>query len=124
VALSIDELLAVEDRPVTPVWVPAWNAHIPARVMTGVERDSLGTLLEKKPTQVEQRRAIFARCLCDADGNRLKPDVINKILEKSSVALQQLSQALSDLNGLSEEAQKKLLGKPEENSSEATASSG
>jgi hypothetical protein len=126
VALSIDELLAVDDRPITSVRVEAWNADVLVRVMTGVERDSMAAMSEQKtkPTATELRRALFLRGLCDVDGKRLKPDVVNKILEKSGNALEQLSQAIADLNGLSEESRQKMLGKQEQNSVDPNASSG
>jgi hypothetical protein len=126
VALSIDELLAVEDRPITAVRIPAWNAEVLLRVMTGVERDSMSSMQDNKtkPTVKEMRRALFVRGLCDADGNRLPAHVIEKLLEKSGVALEQLSQEIANLNGLNEASREKLLGKPEENSGEATDSSG
>lgn len=125
-ALSIEDLLAVEDRPVTTVRVESWNADVTVRLMTGVERDALGAMNEQKtkPTLKEMRRALFARTLCDADGLRLKPDVIEKLLEKSGVALEQLWQAVADMNGLSVESRQRLLGKPEQNSNEETNSSG
>lgn len=125
-ALSVDDLLALEDRPVQSVRVEAWGAEVSVRVMTGMERDQLAALHDgpKKPSVVELRRALFSRGLCDADGKRLPPAVIEKVMAKSGVALEQLSQALSDLNGLNPEAREKLLGKPDANSEGATASSG
>lgn len=123
-ALSIEELLACEDRPIESVHIDDWKGEVTLRVMTGTERDSLAAMSEKKPSVTEMRRALFTRGLCDADGNRLKPDVIEKVLAKSGNALEQLSKAISDINGLNPEARVKLLGKPETNLNGETESSG
>jgi hypothetical protein len=114
-ALSIDELVALEDRPVQTVHVKDWNADVMVRVMEGPERDSLFAMQAKgrEPSSLDLRKAILLRGLCDADGNRLSPEVIAKIASKSGNALEQLMHEISELNALSEESRKKLLGKPE-----------
>jgi hypothetical protein len=126
VALSIDELLTVDDRPITSVRIAEWNADVLVRAMNGVELYAFDLFRDKKPapSAAELRKALFLRSFCDADGNRLKPDVIDKVMAKSGVALEQLWEALVDLNGLSAEAREKKLGKPEGNSNEETSSSG
>jgi hypothetical protein len=113
--ISREQILAVRDLTIEEVEVDAWGGTIGVRVMTGAERDRFeGMILDaqERGQRTENFRArLLSLCLCDQQGGRLFDTLeIDRLGEKSCVALDQLFDVARRLNKLSPDEVDKLQG--------------
>lgn len=111
-ALTLSEILAVEDRKPEPLPVPEWGGEVFIKTMSGIDRDAYENRLikcMKKGELVENRglkMALLRKTLCDEAGELLiASDKDAKAFEgKSSQVIQRLFEASQDANGLGEDS--------------------
>lgn len=108
-SLSLEQILAAEDRPVKSVAVKAWGGDVLMRSMSGAERDEFDSfVVARKGDPKGIRTALIAMTLCDSAGKRvLALADAGKIADKSSEVLAALEQEALVLNGLRVEAAEK-----------------
>lgn len=106
-----DEILNVDDIKVYVVPVPEWGERVAVRlkVLTGAERDAFesSTVNTKggkaKPNLANLRARLVARCMVDADGERVfQSGDVARLGGKSSAALDRLFAKCQEINGFSE----------------------
>ena len=107
--LNLDQILALDDRPVKTVPVKAWGGEVLMRPMSGAERDEFDSFVVKQKGDPRGiRAALIAMTLCDAAGKRvLSLADAPKLAERSSEVLAALEQEALVLNGLRVEAAEK-----------------
>jgi len=101
--LTKEQILAAEDITYEMVPVPEWGDEVRIKVMTAGERDAFeASILRGQKTDMHNIRAkLCARVIVDADGKRMFSDQeINKLAEKSSVALDRVFSVAMRLNCL------------------------
>lgn len=115
--LTRDEILRADDRKVVEIAVPEWNGSVHLRPMSGLERDEFDKILaarSRKDGSVDistLRAVLVALTACDASGRLLfsLKDAAG-LNRKSARAIMRLYAAAQEMNGLSPEAVKELLG--------------
>jgi hypothetical protein len=104
-ALTAEQILAVDDLGLLKVNVKEWGDEVYIRVMTVGELDAYQReWVGKKETGVDNFRAKFlARCLCDQAGQRLFPDdQIHKLAGKSAKVVCRLFDMAAKHNAITE----------------------
>lgn len=108
--LTAADILAADDIPSEVVEVPEWGGSVLVRGMQGHERDSFeASMIELKGKVRSQnlrnfRSKMVARCVVDAEGNRLFADVQADALgKKSAAALQRVYRVAERLSGFSDD---------------------
>lgn len=109
--LGRDEILNFDDISVEIVPVPEWgdNAAVRLKVLSAAERDEFeaSTVTTKggrqKPNLANLRARLVARCMVDAEGERVfvSGDVV-RLGSKSSKALDRLFAKCQEINGFTE----------------------
>lgn len=111
VFLGRDEILDYDDIKTEVVPVPEWgkNAAVRLKVLSAFERDAFeaSTVTTKggrqKPNLANLRARLVARCMVDADGNRVfESGDVARLGRKSSAALDRLFAKCQEINGFSE----------------------
>jgi hypothetical protein len=104
--LTRDDILAQPDAQHLPreeVVLPHWDGKVYVRTLSGLERDDLEQAIADHGGIRGMRHVkafIAARCVVDADGNRLfNDDDAPKLAEKDSRPLQLIMTRASRLNG-------------------------
>ena len=106
--LTRDDILAVEDKEVKPVWIPEWGGrHVYVRVISGRERDLFEADIRGKPgatSNLYNFRARFAVLVCsDADGKPLFTDRdVTALGNKSARGLERIFDAGRHFNKFTE----------------------
>jgi hypothetical protein len=105
--LTKGDIVNVKDIQVKKVNVPEWGGSIFIKVMSGTEKDAfeLAAYDKKSPVFGKIRAGLCARCICDADGNRMfsdDPAEIESLGNRSGVALERIFDAARKLNKMSE----------------------
>ena len=113
--MNREEVLAASDLTMEEVFVPEWDGIVGVRVMTGAERDRFeGMILdaqERGQRTANFRARLLALCLCDQQGGRMfDVQEVDRLGEKSSVALDQLFDVARRINKLSPDEVDKLQG--------------
>ncbi len=103
--LSKEAILAVEDSSIRLVEVPEWNGSVYIRVLNGIEREKLETLIarfDKDKEKKEYYGGILATLsICDENGNRLfTEEEVDSLAKKSGVALGRIIKQIMELNNL------------------------
>lgn len=113
-ALSRDEILAMDDIKTVPVTVPEWNNEVVLiRGLTGAQRDEFEATNRRNGDQnLNNIRARFlVRCIVTENGTRIFADQDAAALgKKSSAAIDRLWDVATDLNGSSEKATEEMEG--------------
>ena len=114
--LTRDQILAAEDLPAEDVDVPEWGGVVRVRGLNGTERDAFeASVVEQrgKKTRVDManfRAKLSAKCLVDADGQRLFSERdVGLLGRKSAAALQRVFEVAQRLSGLSNEDVEELV---------------
>lgn len=111
VFLGRDEILDVDDIVTHVVPVPEWGPKVAVRlkVLSAIERDAFeaSTVTTKggrqKPNLANLRARLVARCMVDANGNRVfESGDVARLGKKSSAALDRLFAKCQEINGFSE----------------------
>ena len=105
--LTKGQLLERRELPVEEVEVPEWQGSVRVRGLTGGEADAFMTSLLKRDgrSQFMDREhycaRLVARCLVDANGERLLTDAEAYVLsEQSAIPIQRLAAVAERLSGL------------------------
>jgi predicted DNA binding protein len=116
-ALSRDQILAMDDIKTISVTVPEWNNEVVLiRGLTGAARDEFEATNRRNGDQnLNNVRARFlVRCIVNEGGTRIFADQDAAALgKKSSAAIDRLWDVATDLNGSSEKAVEELEGNSE-----------
>jgi hypothetical protein len=111
-ALTIADILEIEDRQTKMVECPEWGGVVYVRTMSANERDAFELKFANRDNQVGMRAGLVAAAMCDCDGNKIKiTDAEVKALgSKASGPLDRLFNAIMELNKMNaddlEEAEK------------------
>lgn len=105
-SLSKSDILGMVDRRPEAVYVPAWDAEVYIRPMSGRDRDELEAWQRDNPDGVGMRAQIVARCLCDADGRPMDwdDDELAQLGERDGTALDQIVGHAARLSSLTKDA--------------------
>lgn len=111
-SLTREEIISARDTKIERVSVPEWGGEVCVRVMSGEARDRLDAFLAKaidddgKLVNPKGLRTLV--CIlgcCDERGNDLfKPNDVDALAAKNSVALDRVWRAVAALNGLNDKA--------------------
>lgn len=126
--LTRDAILAVQDLPTKDVTVKAWGGTVRVRSLTGAERDAFEVAMlsarqqgQLSPGNIRARYA--AMCIIDQTGAQLfSPSDIETLGGKSAQALDQVYQAILELNALSDSDIEELAGNSEPGPNDASTS--
>lgn len=112
-----DQILAAQDREIREVEVPEWRLTVRVAAMSARARDLWEAEIIARRGKGgagiydNMRASLLARCIVDADGQRVfNEQDVEALGEKSAAALDRLFSVASQLNGLSAEDQKELAG--------------
>ena len=103
-ALSLDDIFAIDDRPVHKIDVPEWGGFVFLRELSGAERDKFEramakSLSAKDSDDVNFRAALTAMSLCDEAGNRVMGlSDAARLGEKSGSVLNRLAETIDGLS--------------------------
>lgn len=117
-ALTAEEILGFNDRPIQRVDVPEWGGrHVYIRTIGGDERDRYEQSFfdldsgKRKGDMAGIRSRLVAICACDAEGNALfTAGQILALGKKNAAALDRLYEVARKLNGLSDADIQELAG--------------
>lgn len=108
--LTRDTILAAKDLKTESIAVPEWGGEVLIRVFSGTQRDRLDAFIArsvdekgkiKDPTGM--RTLVVVLAACNEDGSALfRPEDMDALKAKSSIALNRIFDAASRLNGLAE----------------------
>jgi hypothetical protein len=106
--LTKAQILAANDKKLIEVDLSGegeWGGSVMVRVMSGTERDRFeGEFVNGNKTVDNVRAKLVAKCVCDADGNRLfGEDEIPQLGEKSAAVLDKLFAACMKHNRFTKE---------------------
>ena len=100
-ALTREQILAINDAQTESIDCPEWGDNIFIRVMSGTERDRFEALHVKDPTK-DFRARLAVATVCDSVGQLLfSHDDIDAVSAKSSVVLDRIFSKAVKLNGIS-----------------------
>ncbi len=100
--ITKDDFLAYDDSEIKKVNIPGLKGDIYIRTVTAAEKDSLEKHITNNSGHIRARYVALATC--DKDGNRLFDDAdFIKISKKSVRLVDQLFQAICELNSASPE---------------------
>lgn len=113
--LTKDVILAMDDRNTEVVEVPEWDGKVTIKTMSGRDRGRYDNYLQKhmvgkgKSRVVDMeltKAALIVQCAVDTKGELMfSHSQIPMLAQKSSAALERLSQVAMKLNGLGEGAE-------------------
>ncbi|MFI0900560.1 hypothetical protein [Streptomyces sp. NPDC020983] len=113
-ALSRDEILAMDDIKTVPVTVPEWGGKVVlVRGLSGAQRDEFEATNRRNGEQnlTNIRARFLVRCIVNEEGTRIFADQDAAALgKKSSAAIDRIWGVATDLSGSSDEAQEEMEG--------------
>ncbi len=98
-SLTLEQILAADDRSVEKVPCPEWGGDVYVCTLTADERDAWEKdAASGKPT----RASLVGRALCDKDGNRLNPTEaqVAALGKKASGPMERCVDAIMELNAM------------------------
>jgi len=100
--LGKDAILSAADLATEKVEIPQWGGDVVVGELTAAERDELSVEWSRKGGDMRNyRAALLVRCCRDEEGNRLfDAGDVEKLSEKSTMAIERLFVVASRLNGL------------------------
>lgn len=108
--LTLDDILAANDRPWESVDVPEWGGQVRVRMLSVAEQEAYFKSMLKidgdKATLVgEHHQARYlALCICDEKGERMFAEAhVAKLAQKSHVAVKRVFQEAQRINGVRKE---------------------
>lgn len=109
-ALTREQILAINDIEIRKIYIPEWEDYVYVRGMTGKERDEFEASIVKqrgRDTIVNMKNArakLVVLCTVDEEGNRIfnKNDV-ELLAEKSAKALDRIFAVAQELSGISKD---------------------
>ena len=112
-ALTREEVLNADDRPIEKVSVPEWGGHVNIRVLGGADRD-LFEAAAHAGNNKNLRARIAAKCICDDEGKHVftEQDII-RLGTKSGIALDRVFAAALTQSKMSEADMVALVGNSE-----------
>lgn len=105
-ALTREQILAVDDRRMEEVRVPEWGGSVWVRSLTGAEADAMALCefesgLTGKDALADYNARMVAKCACDEGGNPLFTlDDVAALGKKSAGALGRIVEVAHRLNGI------------------------
>ena len=108
--LSFTDIIAADDIETREVSIPAWNGSIIVKVFTKAEQQQIRRDMAAASTSGDKVDAdAFEKyvILTGLKEPALSAEQYTLLMEKSSIAMQQLLDAILNINGLTEESQKK-----------------
>lgn len=114
--MTLKELIkAANDRPLTEVHVPEWDATVYLRALTARERDQIVALATREEGKEGSDRllsvTLVGRCMCDVDGRRVFEDAdLAALADKSGAVVDRLFAKAMEINGIGLAAQRALSG--------------
>ena len=126
---SLDDLLAIDDQKIVPLYVPEWGKTVYVKRLGGVERDAVDASVVERDEDGratvrhdKYRIALISACLVNAKGERLVVgDVARERLnQKSSAALQRIYEKAAEISAASKAAYEDLKGNSEGDTSTAS----
>lgn len=127
-ALTKDDILALDDLPRESVDVPEWGGTVYVRTLTGTERDAFeaSVMAPRKGARMNTaniRARLGVLCIVDENGERLFSDRdAIELGKKSAPALDRIFTAAQRLNGLSAEDIEELVKNSDSDPSEDSTS--
>lgn len=125
---KMDDILSLDDRPKIEVEVPEWNVKVYLRAMTGHDREAWEAHVAPsqeggRPNIQGMRSKMVASCIVGEDGKRIfnVADEV-KLASRSAAVIERLFDKCMELNGLTEEDEKKLVENFSETPSEPSSS--
>ncbi|MEU3600877.1 hypothetical protein ABZ714_19460 [Streptomyces sp. NPDC006798] len=121
--LTRAEIDAADDRAWEDVPVPEWGGDVRVQGMSGSERNAYQSSLVvmgsggsvQRLNMADQTAKLLAKCLVDAEGERLYSDKEVKALgAKNGAVLERLSKVAARLSGLRKEDMAEAEGKSED----------
>lgn len=112
-ALTREQILQSDDRPVERINVPEWGGEVCVRAMSGADRDAFESALivNGRQTLVNVRARAAALCICDQDGQRLfSEEDVQALGQRSGAALDRIFQVVQRMNHLSAQDVEALAG--------------
>lgn len=124
-----EQILNVVDTETREVEVPEWGVTVWVRSMSAADRDAFEADLlqgKGKNTSVNYRNMrakLVARCVVDAEGNRIfNPEDVPALGRKSAKALTRLYNVATELSGVSDDDVEELTGNSEPDQSDDSCS--
>lgn len=107
---TADEIFDIEDVKIELVSVPQWGGKkVRLKMLTAAERDEFEASTvetkrgKQKPNLANLRARLVARCMVDAEGNRVfQSGDVARLGRKSSKALDRLFAKCQEINGFSD----------------------
>ncbi len=108
---TAEEIFAIDDMEVRPVFVPQWGRKVRLKMMTAMERDQFEASTvdqrggKQKPNLANLRARLVSRCVVNAKGEPLfTSGYVSRLgAEKSAAAIDFLFQQCQKLNGFTKE---------------------
>ena len=114
-ALTKEQIDALDDVTIEEIEVPEWENTVFIRTMSGDERDEyLDSVVDMsgdkpKPKLLGTTARLVALCLCDEKGKRLYTGAaVKRLGEKNAAALERIGRAATKLNALDADAVERL----------------
>lgn len=106
---TAEEILALDDLEVVPVYIPEWKTKVRFRVMPAVVAMKFQKELDNPATAGDAWVKIFALCAVNEDGSRMFTDqMLQKLREKSSKVFLRMQTELLVLNGFTKKTPEAL----------------
>jgi hypothetical protein len=121
--LSVDEILALDDLDVVPIYIPEWKTHVRFRVMSAAQALTFQKTLDNPSTKADAWIRIFAYCAVDENGKRMFSDQqLQQLREKSTRVFLRLQDELMRINGFKDDIKDELKNGSGEASPDASPS--
>jgi hypothetical protein len=114
--LSVDAILAADDRVIEAVPVPEWGGMVYVKSMTGTERDAFEQSMRRNGELdlTNARAKLLVRTIVNQGGTQKFSDAQAPALGKKNAAvLSRLYDVAARLSGMSDEAQEEMEGNSE-----------
>lgn len=126
---SAEEIFAVNDVEIRPVFVAQWGKKVRLKMMTAMERDQFEASTvdnrggKQKPNLANLRARLVSRCVVNAKGELLfTSGYVSRLgAEKSAAAIDFLFQECQKLNGFTKEDIEELVEDFEEGTASASS---
>lgn len=118
-APSAAEILDKKDYTIEPIEVPEWGENLFIKSVTGEQREEIEVKSQGLRRDPEKYKGLKARCviygLCNVDGENIFVDAhLEKLAKKDGRILDEVSQTILKLSGMTEEEVKDIAGNSEE----------
>ncbi len=116
--LTIEQILAADDRPVSSVECPEWGGRVYVRPMSGAKRGELSERQSNAEDAQDFQVWLFAAGACDKDGNPLvvSEKQLADLAEKNAAPLERVAERVLAISGIgdTEETEKNSESIPSE----------